>query len=131
MLQTKPKKSYYGECVCIFYCSQCSNCYDALYHDGTLSRWVLSRWVLSQWVLSQCNFMLFSLKPSKIVLKPSKTHTQKKRRKNPTLLRCVAESNRPCWFCRPETKPLIQRTILEILFCGFFFASAKVLLFSQ
>ncbi len=24
--------------------------------------------------------------------------------------RCVAESNRLGWFCRPETKPFIQRT---------------------
>ena len=36
-------------------------------------------------------------------------------------LRCVAESNRLGWFCRPETKPFIQRTILG-------FAGAKVLI---
>lgn len=39
-------------------------------------------------------------------------------------VRCVAESNRPSWFCRPETKPLIQRTVswtgvtLRFLLCG-------------
>ena len=29
------------------------------------------------------------------------------------LVRCVAESNRLSWFCRPETKPFIQRTRLN------------------
>ncbi|GEM_PF-2624965 len=29
-------------------------------------------------------------------------------------LRCVAESNRLGWFCRPETKPFIQRTSLHL-----------------
>ena len=29
-------------------------------------------------------------------------------------LRCVAESNRLSWFCRPETKPFIQRTSLHL-----------------
>ena len=41
------------------------------------------------------------------------------------LLRCVAESNRLGWFCRPETKPFIQRTNLSPLFS---FASAKVVI---
>ena len=39
--------------------------------------------------------------------------------------RCVAESNRPSWFCRPETKPLIQRTIWIGKPCGFSFCGCK------
>ena len=41
-------------------------------------------------------------------------------------LRCVAESNRLGWFCRPETKPFIQRTKKALREVYFSIASAKV-----